>query len=408
MEKEHLTTGKGFCLHALQPELLAEIAPVCATAQLDVLPLAERNKRAGQPKAIFYSLITAPSEPSREPVFLVGYHTEIAELYRQAALVEAQVVVIPDATEWLLSALSEEQTTSAALVTVVAGSTGGSGASTVATLCAVRAAAQGNRMLLVDGTAHPTPQVGVASLLNAHATHDAGWDEILQLHELPTAENLRQHVAHQEVRAGKLWWISAHQDRLTLPVCQLAALVRRYRHHFDQIIIDAGAADRAKTLEADRYLLVTGMTDQADAACFFLEKTTTRWNLVLNGTPARNWTPSRFAEASGHPVLGRIKPLTLDGRTLLKVALRRSLAFLDPTHRPPTTQSTTEKSDSVREPVVKRQPVTPQSARRTTEEEPIRATNTGVTVSHRERPWIPQNPSPSLWKMLQARLQVLP
>lgn len=90
--------------------------------------------------------------PRRAEVFLVGVESARAELDQWSAPLGAAVIVLPDSSAWLTTAISDVTGRAArtGLVLAVVGGCGGIGASTLAAGLAVGAAAQGISSMVVD------------------------------------------------------------------------------------------------------------------------------------------------------------------------------------------------------------------------------------------------------------------
>lgn len=389
MEHDHSSPPSGFCAHELEPDLLALIAPICAAARLQIRALDEPAATLQQPKAVFYSLAHCPEEPPAAPAYLVGRSNQTAALYERAAGTDLHVAILPEAQDWLLSVLSAETIGPAATITVIAASTGGAGASTVAALTALRAAQAGHRTLLIDGTATPTPHVGIGAVLPTETRPSDGWDQVLHMPDLPSVSVLEDHISQYDFDLGSLRWVVAKTARQTLPLFQLKAFLQRYRRHFEQIIVDAGTPDRGGRLPAERHFLVSGMHAQADAACYFMDAEKVNWQVVLNGTSAPGWNPVRCAQLSAQPVIGRVRKLRIGRVDTAKLARAKSLAFLDaePPVSPPVAEP--ERQETQR-------PEVSASPRRATATSPSGLHSPPKPRSSRERPWLPELPAPRL------------
>ncbi len=389
MKEDHSSSPAGFCAHDVDTELLALIGPVCAAAGLQIRSLREATDPLQRPRAVFYSLERCPQEPPNIPAFLVGTAEQLTELYERAAATALQVVILPQAQQWLLSVLSAEEAGALGAVTVVAASVGGAGASTVAALLALRTAQAGDRVLLLDGTATPTPHVGIGGVLPHDAAASHGWDEVLQMPDLPAVSALKRYLARRDFDTGSLHWIEARKARQRLPIFQLKAFVQRYRRHFEHLIVDAGTPERGETLVADRYLLVSGIDPQADAACHFVNAHEVPWQLVLNGAAAPGWHPVRCAELSAHPVIGRVRRLPLGRTDPARLARSKTLSFLEAQYSErPATPGLDAPAERAR---------TRALAAGEKTEVPTRSLGgTRPPAKGRERPWLPELPAPTL------------
>lgn len=400
MEQEHSPSPTGFCGHDVDAAALAQIGPICAAAGLEVHRLRDCADPAQRPRAIFYSLARCPDELPNAATFLVGTADELTALYERAAGTDLQVVILPQAQQWLLSVLGEERHGPSATLTVVAGSIGGVGTSTVAALTALRAAQAGRRILLIDGTATPTPHVGISAALTPASTAGHGWDEVLQMPDLPAVTALKTHLPQRKFPTGSVHWIAARTARQRLPVFQLKAFVRRYRRHFDGLIIDAGTPERGATLAADRHLLVSGINAQADAACQFLEAPKVPWQVVLNGAAAPGWHPFRCAELSTHQVIGRIRKLSLGRTDTAKLARTKTLFFLDDQRTEPSLEQQPEPEASAK---TARTESVPRPRKPVGQEVGAHGGARRQPGAVRERPWLPELPPPTLLGSLLSR-----
>lgn len=313
------------CFHLLNAELLTHVAPICAAVGAQVKPY---SSEAAETDVVLLDLESVERSAAVHRTLLVGTKDEASELYEVASGTDLKVVVLPEGAQWLAAELSRGHKQQRAYTTIFAGSTGGAGSSTAAVIAAHQSAHRGGRVMLVDGTSFPAPHVGTSSLLAVPESSQATWDLLLQSPELPLPGAFLKHVPSVSVGDGTVMWVGAQKRRQNLPVHHLRAFIEQYVHHVDHVVIDVGQPQRAATLRADRNILVTSMSNQADAACHYLSEEDTKWDLLLNGAPAAGWTPDRFAQLARQEVAGRLKQLPFHRHTLAHLAARKDLPDL--------------------------------------------------------------------------------
>ena len=165
--------------------------------------------------------VAAGRRPRRPAVLLVTTDLDDADVWQHAlALGAEQVVVLPDAQEWLVERMARTvEPAAAGRVLAVVGGSGGAGASTMAAALAATAADDGHRVLLAD--LDPLGG-GVDLLVGADDLAGLRWPDLTQARGRLPADSVHEALPRLGTLAVLAW---GRGDPLDLPLAAAEAVL---------------------------------------------------------------------------------------------------------------------------------------------------------------------------------------
>ena len=200
--------------------------------------------------------VAAAGRPRRPSVVLVTTDLDDADVWQHALAVGAeQVVVLPDAQEWLVERIARTvEPASAGRVLAVVGAAGGAGASTMAAALAATAADGGRRVLLAD--LDPLGG-GLDLLVGADDLAGLRWPDLTQARGRLPADSVHEALPRLGTLAVLAW---GRGEPLDVPVPAAEAVLDAGRRGNELVVCDLprhGDALSARVLRrADELLVV--------------------------------------------------------------------------------------------------------------------------------------------------------
>jgi secretion/DNA translocation related CpaE-like protein len=178
--------------------------------------------------------VAAARRPRRTALVLVTTDLDDADIWQNAlALGAEQVVVLPDAQEWLVERMARtvEPAASGRVVAVV-GACGGAGASTMAAALAATAADEGHRVLLAD--LDPLGG-GIDLLVGADDLAGLRWPDLTQARGRLPADSVHEALPRLGTLAVLAW---GRGDPLDLPLPAAEAVLDAGRRGNELVVCD--------------------------------------------------------------------------------------------------------------------------------------------------------------------------
>jgi secretion/DNA translocation related CpaE-like protein len=178
--------------------------------------------------------VAAAGRPRRPSVVLVTTDLDDADVWQHAlALGAEQVVVLPDAQEWLVERIARTvEPASAGRVIAVVGAAGGAGASTLAAALAVTAAEVGRRILLAD--LDPLGG-GIDLLLGADDLAGLRWPDLTQARGRLPADSVHEALPRLGTLAVLAW---GRGEPLDVPLAAAEAVLDAGRRGNELVVCD--------------------------------------------------------------------------------------------------------------------------------------------------------------------------
>lgn len=228
------------------PDLLAQLMRLCAAASVtpDVIEQPERLRATWRSARLVVVGADVADDLAklelgrRDGVVLVAQGAESTELWRRGvALGVDRVITLPDAQAWLVERLTEaaEGPGWTARSIAVIGARGGAGASTVAAGLALRAAARGDRVLLIDADSLGG---GIELLLGSEERPGLRWPDAAATQGRVSAAALRRALPQHEDVAVLSFDSGATTATTAISVGVMRSMLAAARRGSDWLVID--------------------------------------------------------------------------------------------------------------------------------------------------------------------------
>lgn len=211
-------------------------------------------------------LLAALDLPRRNDVVLVGRAPESPSLWRHAVSIRAdQVVVLPDAQDWLVERFGSAADSSGrrAVGVGVIGARGGAGASTLAASLGLSAARRGLAAVLIDADRLGG---GIDLLLGCEETAGMRWPQVARTRGRVSAPALRTALPSADGLAVLSWDRSGETP---VPASMVRDMVAAARRGSDLVLVDLprqADAACAEVVSALDFMLLVATPDVRTAA----------------------------------------------------------------------------------------------------------------------------------------------
>jgi secretion/DNA translocation related CpaE-like protein len=242
----HPTVASHPVVATADPDLLAQLMRLCAAASVtpDVIEQPEHLRAAWRaaPLVVVGADLADDIAPlqleRRAGVVLAADGVESTALWRRGvALGAEQVITLPQAQGWLVERLTEaaEDPGPSGTAVAVIGARGGAGASTLAAGLALRAAARGERVLLID--ADPLGG-GIELLLGSEGRPGLRWPEVAATQGRVSASALRKALPRHDDVAVLSWDRGAMSASAAISAGAMRSVLAAARRGSDLVVVD--------------------------------------------------------------------------------------------------------------------------------------------------------------------------
>ncbi len=275
--------------------------------------------------------VPLPRLPGNTEIIVVGLHGQQSQVWERAAALSAQrAAVLPSAAVWLADYLSQASAPVTGRIIGVAGATGGCGTTTLSSLLAHSAAADGLSTCLIDGV---PLDGGIDGLLAVHDVQGIRWPDLA---DVKGTLNPRQLLEALPTISGMsvLSWSARAADLSSQDAFMAPGVLDAVRAGVDLAVMDLGKDHGPDSLAefCDTILVMLPArrraVDIGRNVLRCLEPIPV--SLVIRGPVADGLDPQTIADLVGAPLAGYIPhqrglPRAEENGTVLEYGRRRRL-----------------------------------------------------------------------------------